>query len=388
MKATNSLKSKPIKALLLGASVLTLSACDGDMDFDLRRFGEGFSTTAAANQARTAARPSPDARGVISYPTYQVAVARKGDTIGSLADRVGLNGGDVARYNGLKADASLRAGEIIALPKRVVADAAAPIKTSAVSVQELAGNALDQIGPSPAPSTTTTAPEPAGEAPTRHQVRRGETAYSIARQYGVSVRALAEWNSLDSNLSVRDGQYLLIPVVIEPAPQADLTLASAPGAGSNAPLPPVATAPLPDETTTPAAAAAASAPAVADLGATRTAASTARMAMPVPGAIITPFTKGKTDGIDIRASAGTDVKAAEAGTVAAITKDTEGVPILVIKHSGNLLTVYAGIDNITVAKGAKVSRGQVIAKVRTGTDALHFQVREGTTSVDPASYLN
>jgi murein DD-endopeptidase MepM/ murein hydrolase activator NlpD len=101
------------------------------------------------------------------------------------------------------------------------------------------------------------------------------------------------------------------------------------------------------------------------------------------------FQKGKTDGIDISASAGTPVKAAAAGTVAAITRDTDQVPILVIRHSGNLLTVYAGIDDIKVAKGDSVSRGQQIATVRAAdTTFLHFQVREGTLSVDPMTYLN
>ncbi|MGH1369309.1 MAG: peptidoglycan DD-metalloendopeptidase family protein [Maritimibacter sp.] len=374
----------PLRAALMGVSLITLSACDGDMDFDLRRFGEGFSTTAAAREAKTAARPQADARGVISYPTYQVAVAQKGDSVSSLAARIGLAAGDVARFNGLKADAVLRAGEILALPKRVAAENAAPIAAaSAVDVTTLAGNALDQIGPSPV------AAAPQGDAPTRHQVQRGETAYSIARLYGVSARALAEWNSLDSALSVREGQYLLIPVVIEPAPVQDIAAVTQPGEGSSVPLPPSASTALPDEKTTPIATAeAAPSPTPANLGAERTTASSSKMTMPVGGKIVSAFVKGKTDGVDFAASSGATVKAAAAGTVAAITKDTEGVPILVLKHAGNLLTVYAGIDNISVAKGASVSRGQSIASVRSGSNALHFQVREGTTSVDPLTYLN
>ncbi|NHX27714.1 M23 family metallopeptidase, partial [Escherichia coli] len=73
----------------------------------------------------------------------------------------------------------------------------------------------------------------------------------------------------------------------------------------------------------------------------------------------------------------------------AITRDTEQVPILVIRHDDSLLTVYANIDNITVSKGDKVSRGQTIAAIRGG-DApfLHFEVREGFDSVDPMPYLN
>ena len=44
-------------------------------------------------------------------------------------------------------------------------------------------------------------------------MQRGETAYTIARLYNVSAKSLAEWNGLGPDLAVREGQYLLIPVV-------------------------------------------------------------------------------------------------------------------------------------------------------------------------------
>ena len=47
----------------------------------------------------------------------------------------------------------------------------------------------------------------------RHRVEAGETAYSIARLYGVSVTALASWNGLGPDLAVRENQELLIPIV-------------------------------------------------------------------------------------------------------------------------------------------------------------------------------
>ncbi len=110
--------------------------------------------------------------------------------------------------------------------------------------------------------------------------------------------------------------------------------------------------------------------------------------MPVSGKIIRGYQKKKNEGIEIAAAAGTAVAAAGDGTVAAITKDTEGVPILVVRHAGNLLTVYANIDAITVKKGDKVSRGQPIAEVRASDPAfLHFEVRQGFDSVDPMPYL-
>jgi LysM repeat protein len=381
---------------LVSVSLLALASCtDGgglnDLDFDLRGLAGGFTTSDAAREARTAAKPQPDARGVISYPTYDVAVARDGETVGQMATRLGFGANELGRYNGLPPETPLRGGEIIALPARVGAGAApTPGPATAagtIDVTTLAGNALDRVGTT-APTTAATGPAPAagpgGQEPVRHQVARGETAYSIARRYDVPVRALAEWNSLDSALSVREGQYLLIPVVIGERSAALATAPEAPGTGSATPLPPSAAAPLPTETAAPT-----TGPASPALAETRTAASGARMALPVDGKVVRPFQKGKTDGIDISAPAGSAVKAAAAGTVAAITRDTDQVPILVIRHTGNLLSVYAGIDDIKVAKGDSVSRGQEIARVRAADPAfLHFQVREGTLSVDPMSYLN
>ncbi len=398
--------------LLAGVATLALSGCvnDGGFDADLRRFGQiGFDTTAAARQA-TANRPAPDARGVISYPTYQVAVARQGDTVGGVAARLGLDAEALARYNAVTPNTSLGKGEILALPSRVSEPVAAPLASGAerIDITSLASGAIDRATPAtpaaaptaapvkaataaaaPAPKPATATPGTAsGAEPIRHKVARGETAYSIARYYNVSAKALAEWNGLPADLSVREGQYLMIPVATGTPPAPVTSAQTKPGQGSPTPEPPSAAKPLPAETP-PKASAPVDRSAAPDLGATRTAATASgKFVMPVSGAIIRPYVKGKNDGVDISASAGTPVKAAEAGTVAAITKDTEQVPILVLRHEGGLLTVYANLDGIAVNKGDTIKRGQTIAKVRGGDPGfLHFEVRKGYDSVDPMPYL-
>ncbi|PIE08795.1 MAG: peptidase M23 [Rhodobacterales bacterium] len=376
----------PPRGIVALACLALLASCSDRQagDFDLRGLTGGFTTSDAARNAHTTARPAPDARGVISYPTYDVAVAPGGETVGAMAARLGFGANELGRYNGLPVDTMLRPGEILALPKRVSGGVATPgaslpsgTLSPNVSVATLAGNALDRT-PGSGPAA------PSGREPVRHQVARGENAYTIARAYGVSVRALASWNSLDRNLTVREGQYLLIPVVIEEQRLAEAPVVEAPGAGSEIPEPPSASTPLPDEPAT-----APAKPATPDLSGDRTAASGTRMSLPADGKIVRAFQKGRTDGIDIAAGAGSAVKAAAEGTVAAITRDTDQVPILVLHHAGNLLTVYAGIDAIKVKKGDKVSRGQTIAQVRAADPAfLHFQVRKGMVSVDPMDFLN
>ena len=414
----SSFPLRPAFALLGG--VLALSACQpSSMDWDLR---SGLNTSDAARNA-TDARPQPDGRGVISYPGYQVAVARRGDTVTSVAARLGLAPGALASYNALGANDPLREGEVVALPSRVasVADAGTSAGLGAsiapgaafdgtgptsqsVDVGAIATSALDRAAPASTATTgtattstapartvaaTTAAASRSGSAqPVRHKVTRGETAFSIARTYNVSAKSLADWNGLGADLGVREGQYLIIPTATGKAPPSAVAVTTVPGTGSPTPEPPSAREPLPDEKPLTAAQAKKEIPPSPDLGKQRTASTASRFAMPTSGSIIRGYAKKKNEGIDIGASAGSPVVAASAGSVAAITMDTQQTPIIVIRHEGNLLTVYAGVDAIKVKKGDKVKRGQQLASVRSGSPSfLHFEVRKGIESVDPMPYL-
>jgi len=388
--------------LVAGACALALAGCTGGpLDWDLRPSSSGMSTAEAARHA-TAVRPAPDARGVISYPGFQVAVARRGDTVSTVAERVGISAGELARYNALTATDALRDGEVLALPRRVAEPepfAGGRPAGGGIDVTAIASTAIDRAdGQGTAGGTRVAAasppagtPTPAGTRaparsaegaqPVRHQVVRGETAFSIARLYNVSTRALAEWNGLGPDMMVREGQYLLIPLPAAAPPAQQTAAVPQPGTGSATPTPPSAAQPLPSQN---AGAAATPRPPSPDLGAP----SGGRLAMPVEGRIFREYVRGRNEGIGFAAPAGTPVRAAEAGTVAAITRDTDQVPILVVRHANNLLTVYAGIDDIRVERGAQVRRGQTIAAVRAGNPSfLHFEVREGFDSVDPMRYL-
>jgi murein DD-endopeptidase MepM/ murein hydrolase activator NlpD len=345
-------------------------------------------------------RPRPDERGVISYPTYQVVVAGQDDTIRSIALRLGLDGNELARFNGIDPDTPLRRDEIVALPNRLPDSAGAPLGQQPFDVAAVATSALDRadaqggaitataLPPAgqTAPAASAAPPPPApGTEPIRHRVVRGETAFSISRLYSVPVTAIAEWNGLNAEFTIREGQYLLIPQGGAAPQRAAAAVVTAPGAGSETPVPPSAATPLPATT------AAVAAPETPDTGTpapAAPAASASRLAAPVQGSIIRAYAPGSNEGVDFGVPAGTDVRAADAGSVAAVTTDTSGGSIVVIRHADGLLTVYTQMDNLTVQKDASVTRGQVIGKVRAGNPSfLHFEVRRGLQSVDPMDFL-
>lgn len=113
---------------------------------------------------------------------------------------------------------------------------------------------------------------------------------------------------------------------------------------------------------------------------------------PARGRIIQGFKPGGNDGINIAVPEGTSVKAAEGGVVAYAGNELKGYGNLVlIRHPNGFVTAYANNGDLEVKRGDTVKRGQVIAKSgqsgNVASPQLHFELRKGSTPVDPTQYL-
>ena len=116
---------------------------------------------------------------------------------------------------------------------------------------------------------------------------------------------------------------------------------------------------------------------------------------PVKGKVTSLFGRRGSrmhDGIDISAQEGTPVHVAAAGTVVYSDHRLSGYgKLVIVRHGRNLFTAYAHNQRNLVNKGDKVRRGDVIARVghtgRASGSHLHFEVRHGSTAVDPLVYL-
>lgn len=113
---------------------------------------------------------------------------------------------------------------------------------------------------------------------------------------------------------------------------------------------------------------------------------------PAHGRIIQGFKTGGNDGINIAVPEGTSVKAAESGVVAYAGSEIKGFGNLVlIRHPNGYVSAYANNGDLQVHRGEQVKRGQTIAKSgqsgNVASPQLHFELRKGSTPVDPTRYL-
>ena len=101
------------------------------------------------------------------------------------------------------------------------------------------------------------------------------------------------------------------------------------------------------------------------------------------------------DGIDIQAPEGTQVLAAEAGTVQSVYEDNLMGTVVVIDHGDGVQTLYASLQpDPAVETGDSVTAGQVIGTVGSTAAAeadrgahLHFSVTQNGEPTDPEAYL-
>jgi murein DD-endopeptidase MepM/ murein hydrolase activator NlpD len=218
----------------------------------------------------------------------------------------------------------------------------------------------------------------------------------------VSVAELAKANNLDATAKLRLGTKLTVPGVktaaVAPAAIAPVAVVQ-PLAVTTAPATKMATATVPAQsarlaqaTPTPEEPAA-----EAPVKASEATGALPTFRWPVRGKVITTYgakTNGKSnDGINLAVPEGTPVKAAEDGVVAYSGNELKGYGnLILVRHANGYVTAYAHASELLVKRGDTIKRGQVIAKSgqsgEVGSPQLHFEIRKGSTPVDPLQFLN
>jgi murein DD-endopeptidase MepM/ murein hydrolase activator NlpD len=274
-------------------------------------------------------------------PLHYTVTVEKGDTVYSLSKKNNVSIRDIINYNHLHPPFGLRVGQKLTLSN-----------------------------------------------PKTHKVLKGETLYSIANAHSVDVSALAHKNQLRAPFKIAVGQSLLLPSPIPLNDCVDERDKNIPEKKKFVPFKKKqerkkVSSVLPSKQKP-----------KSFVAPSR---SGTHFLKPVRGSIIAAFGPLKNgtlnDGINIKASAGCPVGAAENGVVIYKGNDLPSYGNMVLlKHAGGWVTTYAHLKSIDVAKGATVKRGQKLGSVGTTghvkSPQLHFELRRGRTPVNPVPYLS
>lgn len=346
----------------------------------------------AIESTGTVAPRSVAARDGWNHTGGTTIIVGTSDTLDGLSHRYSVSSAEIMKANGYKGPRALQPGQQLVIPARAAAVAAAPAPAPVAVAPKVAAVAA-----------------PVASAPGVHFVNHGDTLMSIAHRNHVTVAELARANGLPANAKLKLGSKITVPakavaavapvaaaapVAVAAAPIAAPAVVAAPPATKMAAVTtaPVQQARLAQATTTPEAAVVESPVKSADAtGALPT------FRWPVRGRVITSYgakTNGKSnDGINVAVPEGTPVKAADDGVVAYSGNELKGYGNLVlVRHSNGYVTAYAHASELMVKRGDPIKRGQIIAKSgqsgEVGSPQLHFEIRKGSSPVDPLQFLN
>ena len=326
----------------------------------------------------TPPRPAPVAATAASKWDWNggtAIIVGPGETVQTLSNKYGVPISAIMEANKLSG-LSLKPGQRVIIPRYNAAGTAPASQPARPAPTIVSGGA---------PATVPASAGPKGAHV--HVIAPGETLMSLSRRYHKPVGSIAAANHIPPTTMVKVGDRIVVPGVAAHSAKAITTPASPP-----APQPKLASV-------EPAQSARMATPEPAAQPETAVAepmGGAPSFRWPVRGRVITAFgakTDGQqNDGINLAVPAGTAVRAAEDGVVAYAGNELKGYGnLLLVRHADGFVTACAHASELMVKRGDKVRRGQVIAKSgQTGNVSapqLHFEIRKGSTPVDPMQHL-
>jgi len=268
------------------------------------------------------------------YGEETLYTVQRGETLYSIAQVFGIKAETLMQYNGITDPSRLRAGQRLKIPN--------------------------------------SAPAPVGRAGggfTSYRAVRGDTLYSIARKFSVTVSSILEANSLSANYLLKEGDSLRIP--------------SGNGNLMDAIIPPstaaAAQAPMPANTP--------AAPQSADQKDASAGKVDPSVRWPVAAQELSYMT-GKLSGVMITGARAEPVRSLTWGTVLSAGPYRGFGKVIIVQVEGGYLYVYGGCESLSVKEGDKVGPGTELGKlgadVVTNKPQLFFMVYRSNTPIDPA----
>ncbi|MDR0624155.1 MAG: LysM peptidoglycan-binding domain-containing protein [Treponema sp.] len=272
---------------------------------------------------------------VISFAEDTVHVVEKGETVYSISRVYRVSPEALMKYNGITDVSKLQIGQRLKIP-------AAPAESAAP------GNS----GAAPPVSSSP------GAGYTEYRVVKNDTLYSLARQKGLTLQALLDFNGFTQNHILKVGEVVKIPRTSAET--------GAPGADR------------PAQTRTDQSG-----------GVRQTAAKAVDMSLRWP---IKPkeiaYMTGKLYGVALVGEKSESVESLTRGTVVSAGPYRGFGRVVIVQATGGYLYVYGGCESLSVKEGDRIGPGTELGKL--GIDAvsekpqLFFLVYRSNVPMDPA----
>jgi murein DD-endopeptidase MepM/ murein hydrolase activator NlpD len=363
--SSGRVEAQPLPAPSRPATVAANGAANGAQGLGAYRPGTAnYSDVTGTVPTRTAVVP-PKPAGAWTWDGGAPVTVGYGESVEHIAKKYGVPVSALLETNGITNAASVKPGQRLVIPRYVTSSA----------------------------PQASVAPVPAADSV--HIVQPGESLTGIARHHGVAVAVLARANNIQPYAKVNAGDRLTVPGGHPVATRQTQLQTAAPQIGQPRSVPAERVASIPAQNAR---------MATQEPEKTESVVATAEAAgsmpsfrWPVRGRVIAGFGPksggAQNDGINLAVPEGTPIKAADDGVVAYAGNELKGYGNLVlIRHANGFVSAYAHASELLVKRGDTIKRGQVIAHAgQTGnvtSPQLHFEIRKGSTPVDPAQYLS
>ncbi len=345
----------------------------------------------APTSAPVAPPPSARAQGWTWEGGTAITVGN-GEDIEMIARKYGVPQTAIMQANNITDTAAVRPGRRLVIPRYVGTGAQQVAAAAPVSA--------------PAAAPAASAPRAAATGFT-HTVEPGQSLLGIAKRYHKPVAEVARANNIQPYAKLNAGDRIVIPGMQQQAAAAPVRTQTQPvaqpvattqsvAAPQVSPPRTVAAEPTQSARVVTPAAQQPEAPATDATKSAEAVGAIPSFRWPARGRVIASYGSKQNgqqnDGINIAVPEGTPVKAAEDGTIAYAGNELKGFGNLVlIRHANGYVSAYAHASELLVKRGDTVKRGQIIGRSgQTGnvtSPQLHFEIRKGSTPVDPAQYL-
>jgi murein DD-endopeptidase MepM/ murein hydrolase activator NlpD len=298
-----------------------------------------------------------------------ITVAR-GDTVNTIAHRHRVPAAVIIQANSLAAPNAIQPGQHLVVPRYSPSPTsvapAAPLASAAVLVPP---ESVPPSGSVVSVATVAGARAAPGDAPTK-----------ISRRYGKSSVAVAKANNIRTRPKLNMGGHTVIPPrKVANAQERGRSVVEQRPATLAGRKPPVTGPPENPDTVG----------SVVD--------ATPNFHWPVQGQVIAGFgprpNGERNDGINIAVPEDTPIKSADDGVVVYSGNELKSFGNLVlVRHANNYVTAYAHAKELRVKVGDQINGGDLIGMSgQTGnvdTPQIHFEIRKGSTPVDPMQLLH